>query len=292
MNANSLQTIVQEVFSRPPTQVHYLHSGINQTALVEMGHERCFVKWKTDAPPRFFEAESRGLVALRATGLIRVPEVIQYAERNGSRPAFLVMEWIDEERPSNPRQFAQNFGQALAQQHRITAPAFGLDHDNYIGELPQCNTQRPHWVDFYRDQRITRQMELARVNGHLPARREALLTRLMDRLNDLLSGITSVPSLLHGDLWSGNFLTIGGNLPVVVDPAVYYGEREVEMAFTELFGGFPMGFYAAYREAYPLDPGYEDRRALYQLYPLLVHLNIFGESYGGQVDAVCHRYVG
>ncbi len=135
-------------------------------------------------------------------------------------------------------------------------------------------------------------MALARHNGHLSAARETLLTQLIERLPDLIGSSNSItPSLLHGDLWSGNFLIASDGQPVVVDPAVYYGEREVEIAFTELFGGFPPGFLEAYDEAYPLDSGYSERRALYQLYPVLVHLNLFGESYGRQVDAIFKHYL-
>jgi fructosamine-3-kinase len=124
----------------------------------------------------------------------------------------------------------------------------------------------------------------------LPTQREALLRRLMDRIESILDGLGNPPSLIHGDLWSGNFFVGPDGLPVVVDPAVYYGDREVELAFTQLFGGFPSGFMEAYHDAYPLDAGYEYRRPLLQLYPMLVHLNHFGESYGSGVDAICRRY--
>jgi fructosamine-3-kinase len=287
-----LSTIVRETLSAEPTHIQRVGGGmINQAARVVVGQDQYFVKWKTDAPPLFFQAEARGLGALHAAGAIRVPQVVGCGEAAAHWPAYLILEWIETARV-DARIFAANFGHALGALHRITSPVYGLDHDNYIGELPQSNTPTGNWIDFYRDRRIGVQMELARKQGLLPARREALLRQVMDRLGDLLDGVTLTPSLLHGDLWSGNFLTAAGNQPVVIDPAVYYGHREVEIAFTELFGGFPPGFLTAYREAYPLDPGYERRRSLYQLYPLLVHLNIFGESYGSSVDAVCRQYVG
>jgi fructosamine-3-kinase len=287
-----LHAIVRETFSTEPTHVQHVGGGsINQAARVVVGGDRYFVKWKNDAPPLFFQTEARGLALLRAAGAIRVPQVIGCAEANAHRPAYLILEWIDTA-AVEPRVFAANFGHALGTLHRNTSPTFGLDHDNYIGELPQSNTPAANWIDFYRNRRIGAQMELARKQGLLAARRETLLHQVMDRLESLLDGAALTPSLLHGDLWSGNFLTAAGDQPVVIDPAVYYGHREVEIAFTELFGGFPPGFLAAYHETYPLDPGYERRRALYQLYPLLVHLNIFGESYGPSVDAVCRQYVG
>jgi fructosamine-3-kinase len=220
-----------------------------------------------------------------------VPEVIAQREATDALPAYLILEWIDQAAHSMSRNFATNFGHAIAQLHSITQPMFGLDFNNFIGELPQSNEPTDTWITFYRDQRIAPQVALARERGHLPHERETLLTKLMDRLDDLLAGTSNKPALLHGDLWSGNFLVTAEDQPVIVDPAVYYGEREVEIAFTELFGGFPAGFMNAYREAYPLDPGYEERRTLYQLYPLLVHLNMFGESYGQRVDTICRYYV-
>ncbi len=289
---NVVSIIVREALCAEPTHVQTLGGGsINHAARIETDGSRYFVKWNTYAPPAFFELEARGLALLRAAGALRVPEVIAHSEANDQRPAYLVLEWIEGSRQAESRAFAIHFGQALAQQHHVLGASFGLDHDNYIGELPQSNMQTAGWIDFYRDQRIMPQMMLARKQGLLPAERERRLNKVMERLDDWLGSVKSVPSLLHGDLWSGNFLIGANNQPVVVDPAVYYGDREIEIAFTELFGGFPAGFLSAYNDAYPLEPGYPDRRALYQLYPLLAHLNIFGESYGGQVDTVCRRYV-
>lgn len=293
MNAlpNGLRALLSEALAAEPTRVQYVGGGsINQAARVEVGGSRFFVKWKTDAPPRFFETEARGLDVLRQADEIRVPEVIAFEDATAQRPGYLILEWIDESRRAESLSFAVNFGRALAALHQTSTHYFGLDHDNFIGELPQVNRQTERWAVFYRDQRIAPQIEIARARGRLNAERERALCKLLEQMERLLAGATDVPALLHGDLWAGNFLVTEGNQPVVVDPAVYYGDREVEIAFTELFGGFPPGFLAAYHEAYPLERGYERRRALYQLYPLLVHLNIFGESYGPRVDAVCRQY--
>jgi fructosamine-3-kinase len=285
----SIDAIIRATFAGKVDRIQHLSGGdINQAARVEKDGQVYFVKYKRHAPPHFFERESRGLDLLReaSAGTFRIPTPISCAEETSDCPAYLVLEWIERSQPS--RTFAQDFGRALAQLHRVSDSAFGLDHDNYIGELPQHNDRTANWIDFYRDQRIRPQMELARTNGYLPTLREKLLTQLMERLEDLLANVPSLPSLLHGDLWSGNY--IAGEKPAIYDPAVYYGDREIELAFTELFGGFPSDFYSAYREAYPLHPGYEHRRALYQLYPMLTHLNLFGEGYGGQVDAICRQY--
>lgn len=289
---SGIRALLRGVLPAEPTRVQYVGGGsINQAAKVEAGGRAYFLKWKTNAPPRFFEAEAYGLSLLRGAGAIRVPEVIGFGEGSADQPAYLVLEWIEESRRAESLTFAVNFGRALANLHQVIGEAFGLDRDNFIGELPQHNRPTPDWVAFYRDRRIAPQVEIARARGRLNPDRERMLRKVMERMESLLDGAGEVPSLLHGDLWSGNFLVADSHQPVIVDPAVYYGDREVEIAFTELFGGFPPGFLTAYDEAYPLPRGYARRRDLYQLYPLLVHLNIFGESYGHRVDAVCRSYL-
>jgi fructosamine-3-kinase len=179
----------------------------------------------------------------------------------------------------------------LAALHRHTAEQHGLDQDNFIGRLPQPNTPGDSWAAFYGQHRIGFQMELARQRGRLPKRREDLLTRLIARLPDLLDDTAIQPSLLHGDLWGGTYLIDDRGQAVLIDPAVCYGHREMDLAMSELFGGFSGRFYDAYAAAYPPD-GYPERRALYQLYYILAHLNLFGESYGGRVDSLAAHYVG
>jgi len=161
---------------------------------------------------------------------------------------------------------------------------------NYIGANPQPNEPGPSWVEFFRDRRLGFQRQLARRNGYLDPARERLLERLMSRLTEWIDEAACAPSLLHGDLWGGNFIAGAAGEPVLIDPAVYYGDREAEIAFTGLFGGFGPRFYAAYDEAWPLAPGYAERRDLYNLYHLLNHLNLFGEGHGGSVDAILRRY--
>lgn len=257
---------------------------INEAAQVETASEKFFVKWNPHSPPGMFTAEARGLNLLASAGTLKVPQVILSSEM----PAFLALEWLPIERPKNPTVFADHLGEGLARLHQTTQGKHGLDHDNYIGRLHQSNTPTQSWAAFYRDQRIRVQMGIARQNGRLNPERERLLERLCEKLPGILPDVS--PSLLHGDLWSGNYSGITGDLPVIYDPAVYYGHREVEMAFTELFGGFPGRFYEAYNAAFPLDKGYMERKALYQLYPLLVHLNLFGEGYGSHVDSIARRY--
>ena len=270
---------------------------ICQAARIETDRGPLFVKWKSDAPPEFFAIEARCLQMLQSRNAIRVPEVRAAADRGDEpegvhRPSFIVLEWIEQQPPMDNDTFAESFGRRLAALHArdSNATEFGLGFSNYIGDLRQINERRTVWADFYRDCRIRPQMEIARKKGRLPGERDRLISQLLDRLSDILDGLDSSPSLLHGDLWSGNYLSAGDE-PVLFDPAVYWGEREVEIAYMQLFGGFPSRLYDAYDEAFPLQSGYDYRRPLHQLYPLLVHLNHFGETYGPDVDAVCRTYL-
>lgn len=267
---------------------------INRTARLDTTQGSLFLKWKPDAPPGFFAVEADGLRRLKAAGALRVPEVLAFGETQADCPAYLALEYIETRPPTQPVRFVQNFGEALAALHReVVSPTgqFGLETDNFIGVLPQRNAFQTDWRTFYRECRLLPQIAMARERQLLPAEREHRLMQIVERLDTLLDGLEARPVLLHGDLWSGNFLS-AGNEPVLVDPAVYYGEREIEIAFIELFGGFPSGLLDAYRAATPLDPGYARRRPLHQLVPLLVHLNHFGETYGPDVDAVCRLYLG
>ena len=263
---------------------------INPSARAVIKGESFFVKWNSNALPLLFEVETRGLALLRTANAFRIPAVIAQGEAAADAPAYLVLEWIDATTEVDPQGYAVQFGQALAALHRVFSPTFGLDHDNFIGSLVQTNTPSASWPQFFRDQRIALQIDIARELGHLPPYREALLRDLLNRIESILGDALNPPSLLHGDLWSGNYFAASGNQPVLFDPAVYYGDREIEIAYAQLLGASPF-FLDAYTESYPLDPGYEYRRPLLQLYPMLVHLNHFGERYGEHVDAICRLYL-
>jgi fructosamine-3-kinase len=220
-----------------------------------------------------FAAEADGLEALRAH--IRVPRVLDVGVRDGK--AFILLEHLDLRRSGD----YATLGRMLAKLHRQTGPRFGWARDNYIGLAPQQNGWCDDWAEFWRDQRMRPQLDWARSKG---------FTFEMPDLT-VLKSHQPQPSLLHGDLWSGNagFIADG---PVIFDPAVYYGDREADLAMTELFGGFPAAFYRAYSEAFPLAPGYEERKHLYNLYHLLNHLNLFGGGYLGQVKATLRLLAG
>ncbi|MBN1963115.1 MAG: fructosamine kinase family protein [Anaerolineae bacterium] len=289
MIPREVEQALVEALGVPVAEAYPVHGGdINRAACVTLvDGERVFLKWNQTKPPDFFLAEAAGLRELAAPGVIRVPEVLAV----GQGPLFLALEWIEEARGGYDRdQFAERFGHELAALHRVTAPLHGLDRDNYIGSTPQPNAQTASWTVFYREQRIGAQMDVARRLGRLPANRENILTRLQARLDDLFDDAAMRPALLHGDLWGGNYMVAAGGVPVLIDPAVYYGHRETDLAMTELFGGFPARFYAAYREAYPVE-GYDSRRALYQLYHVLNHMNLFGGGYGSRADALAGRFL-
>jgi len=289
----ALRAALSDRLSGPLTGEQPVYGGdINQAARFSANGTRYFVKWSQQSPPAMFPAEADGLRRLGETDEIRVPAVIALGEADGACPAYLVLEWIETGGARSHDATMEDFGARLAAMHRHTASQHGLEIDNFIGRLPQRNAPDPAWTVFYRDQRIRPQMEMARQRGLLPKRREDLLTRLMDRLPALLDDTAIQPALLHGDLWGGNYLIDDQGNAVLIDPAVYYGHREMDLAMTALFGGFSRRFYEAYATAYPLDPGYDERQPLYQLYYILAHLNLFGESYGGRVDSLAGYYVG
>jgi len=257
---------------------------INAASRVAGNGRTYFVKTNDAAKAGMFAAEAAGLAEIGATKTIRVPQPVCHgASRDTS---WLVVEFIafGGERPGGMR----TLGRQLAALHRTTQDRFGWDRDNTIGTTPQTNTPSTDWVAFWREHRLGFQLGLAERNGYTGAvQRDG--ARLMETLPVFFQTYTPRPALLHGDLWSGNAAFDEAGTPVVFDPAVYYGDREADVAMTELFGGFSGEFYAAYREAYPLDPGYTVRRDLYNLYHVLNHLNLFGGGYLAQAERLIAR---
>jgi len=223
-----------------------------------------------------FEAEADGLRELRSADAIRVPEVLGCGVENGK--SFIMLERFSFDRPSARTE--QQFGERLAKLHRHTADRFGWFRDNTIGLTPQVNTWSDNWIAFFRTHRLGFQLSLARANGYGADLQQAS-QRLTENLPELFKDYEPVPSLLHGDLWSGNWGSVGGE-PVIFDPAVHYGDRESDIAMTMLFGGFGKAFYDAYERSWPMAPGHAQRINLYQLYHVLNHLNLFGRSYLAQ----------
>jgi protein-ribulosamine 3-kinase len=248
---------------------------INQTLRVRYGADSYFVKLNSASRADMFAAEARGLQELRRSETLKVPDPVCWGDDGDS--AYLVLE--DLELGSHGDLAA--LGEGLAAMHRVTRKQFGWDLDNTIGSTLQVNIRNHDWVAFWREHRLQFQLELAAQNGH-GGRLQSQGEKLLDAFPALFVGHSPQPSLLHGDLWSGNYAFSRAGEPTIYDPAVYYGDREADLAMTELFGGFGADFYAAYRAHYPLDPGYGVRKTLYNLYHILNHLNIFGEGYRSQ----------
>lgn len=248
---------------------------------------RLFVKYHPDAPAGMYRAEADGLRWLAEAGALRTPEVVAVGDAAPTR--FLAVEWIDRGRAGTGHDEA--LGRGLAALHRAGAPSFGLGEDNFIGSLPQPNGPLPAWPDFYGARRIEPLARRAVDQGALPGRVMEGVERLRARLPDLC-GPPEPPARLHGDLWGGNELADAGGAPVLVDPAVYGGHREIDLAMMRLFGGFSGGVFAAYAEAHPLAPGHEDRVELYQLYPVLVHVCLFGGGYARSAERILRAYAG
>jgi len=241
--------------------------------------ERLFLKTNPSAPSEMFAVEARGLELLAQARALRVPKVVA-ASAAGERPSFLLLEFIRSEKPR--ADFADRLGQGLAALHRAPRSGFGLDHANFIGPLEQRNREHPSWAEFYRAERLEPQLRAAIDGGRAPRALARDFERLFQALPELV-GEPEPPALVHGDLWSGNVHVDEQGAPCLIDPAVYGGQREVDLAMMKLFGGFSARVFAAYHEAFPLSPGHEARVPLYQLYPLLVHVNLFG---GGYLDSV------
>jgi protein-ribulosamine 3-kinase len=255
---------------------------IHRAMVVEADGERFFVKTNHRSAAPMFDAESDGLRALAATKTIRVPKVIACGETESE--AFLVLEHLDLTGP----QRAEAMGRALAAMHQAPAPHFGWPRDNYIGATPQLSGKADDWADFFAARRLIPQLEWARKKGASRRLYESG-QRLAQDLPAFFDTYRPRPSLLHGDLWGGNAAYLPDGEPVIYDSAVSWGDREADIAMTELFGGFGAAFQRAYEEAWRLDSGYGTRKTLYNLYHVLNHYNLFGGGYSSQAEGMVHR---
>lgn len=257
---------------------------INEAMTVEGGGRRYFIKLNEASREDMFAAEMAGLDALRESAVIRVPEPLGHGTTDGR--AFLVMEYLE----LGGREDPARFGERLAALHRHTAERFGFHHDNTIGSTPQPNAWMDDWIAFMRERRLGHQLALARRRG-ASSRILAAVERVIADLPAFFAGYRPVPSVLHGDLWSGNWGYDERGEPVIFDPATYFGDREADIAMTELFGSPGRGFRDGYDAVWPLDAGYPVRRDLYNLYHILNHFNLFGGGYGEQAARMAGRLV-
>ncbi len=253
--------------------------SINQSCRVTSGQQSWFVKLNRAERLDMFVAEAEGLKALGEAGALRIPQPLCWGE--DGQQAWLVMESLELGGSGD----AVALAEGLAGVHRIRSAHFGWHRDNTIGSTPQINTQESDWLTFWREHRLAFQLQLAAQKG---AASRTLNTgeQVLAHLPVLLDGHDPVASLLHGDLWSGNYAFTRDGLPTIFDPAVYFGDRETDLAMTELFGGFSRDFYAAYQNAWPLDSGYPLRKTLYNLYHVLNHFNLFGGGYLSQAQGM------
>jgi protein-ribulosamine 3-kinase len=259
-----------------PTRQQHVGGGCINDAVVLMADDgqKYFVKLNNASRLDMFVAEATGLEEIVQSGSLRAPRPVCTGIAGGE--AFLVLEHL----PLGGHGNEAALGSGLAAMHRTTREQFGWRRDNTIGSTTQVNTHEDDWVEFYREHRLRFQLELAAENGDRRLLREG--ESLLDALPAFFTNYQPQASLLHGDLWGGNRGALPDGTPVIFDPAVYYGDREADLAMTELFGGFGARFYAAYNEAWPLDGGYRVRRELYNLYHILNHYNLFGGGYASQ----------
>lgn len=258
---------------------------INAAWRLRADDHNVFLKTGPASTYPMFLAEAEGLRELANADAVRVPRVLGCISSGAE--SLLALEWIDFEIAGHAEE--RQLGARLAKQHRVTADHFGWHRDNTIGLTPQVNTWSDDWVRFLSENRIGFQLELAAENGYT-GQFQSIGRQLLDNIGYFFSGYWPEPSLLHGDLWGGNWAASGG-CPVIFDPAVYYGDRESDIAMTRLFGGFGDAFYTAYEEAWPMAPGHEKRILLYQLYHVLNHLNLFGDSYLSRAKDIMYKLI-
>ncbi len=257
-----------------------------QRIITESG-ESYLLKMNNNAPADMFEKEAHGLNELRKADAVRVPAA------KISSVNYLVTEFIGSGNKSNS--FFTDFGRQFADLHRFTNSAFGFYEDNYIGSTPQKNStegsESKNWTEFYFNKRLLSQFLLCEKNGYADTGLRDGIHKLENIIEEILRGSEEEPSLLHGDLWSGNYMVDENGNPCIIDPAVYYGHREADLAMTKLFGGYPDEFYRSYNENYPLKEGWEYRENIYKLYHVLNHLNLFGRGYYGQALSLMKFYL-
>lgn len=278
------EKLQQELYS---LEFHSIGGGcINETYKVDINRGTAFFL-KLNSPtkyPGLFAKEAAGLWVLGKKKNIRVPSVIACEEVDNYQ--VLLLEWV--EPGSRTEQFWKKFGDQLAMLHKSTHSRFGLEEDNYIGSLAQKNEQRENWADFFIDCRLFPQIKLAKDSHLLQTKHMVAFEKLYKKLPEIFDD--EKPALLHGDLWSGNFMCNHRSDPVLIDPAVYFGHRNMDLAMTTLFGGFDKLFYDSYNYQFPLASNYYEQWDICNLYPLLIHLNLFGLSYLGQIESMLRKF--
>ena len=283
-----ISKVLSEFFDSPVEVLSQKPIGggsINSALKVETNKGIFFVKHNSKHSfPAMFEKEALGLKLLGESAAIEVPEVITYDDIGDD--SFLVLKFI--ESGNKPADFWDEFAKNLAALHKNTNKKFGLDHDNYIGSLKQFNDWENTWSDFFREQRLEVQVKMARDSSLLDRSIVSAFERFYKRIDEIFPN--EQPSLVHGDLWGVNFMVGNKGEPIIIDPAVYYGHREMDLAMSQLFGGFSSEFYTSYNKYFPLEKGWQKRMDYCNLYPLLVHVNLFGGGYANSVKSIIGKF--
>jgi protein-ribulosamine 3-kinase len=277
---------IKEKWGSPDCKVTPVSGGsINLTFKVSSGRQHWFCKINSQSEfPHLFKKEAQGLTLIASSHQILTPAGVQAFDIGDKQ--FLVMDWIEE--GNRNEVFWTAFGEELAKLHQVHADQFGLDDDNYMGSVPQINSRTASWKTFFTKQRLQYMVKRNREKGLLNAGHVTQFEKLYTKSDDLFGNVHA--SLLHGDLWSGNFLCNKDSKPVLIDPAVYYGYSLVDIAMTRLFGGFHQHFYQSYNYHSPLPENWEQQCEVLNLYPLLIHLELFGSSYLGKIETVLNKY--
>jgi fructosamine-3-kinase len=258
---------------------------INEAFSLKTNFGKYFIKFNSSTTfPGMFDKEAAGLKILSDTKTIDIPEVT--GTNRTTKYSYLLLQFIENGIPSG--NFWSDFGSKLADLHRNTSEFFGLDHDNYIGSLAQSNKKHPDFYSFFVSERIEPQLKEARNKGAFNHRDTRCFDSLFKSLHNIIP--SEKPALIHGDLWSGNFMVNKDGSPCLIDPAVYYGHREADIAMTQLFGGFQPEFYHAYNQSWPMEKEWQKRTDIFNLYPLLVHVNLFGGGYAAQVLQIIRQF--
>ncbi|NOR88229.1 MAG: phosphotransferase [Bacteroidales bacterium] len=259
--------------------------SINQAFFVQTYTNSYFLKYNdAKAHPLMFTSEFQGLNIMVQTKTIRIPKPLFAYE--GAQYSCILMEYI--ESSEYAPDFWQKFAQDLATLHTQSSPSFGLEFSNYMGSLPQSNSQNPSFTNFFIAERLEPQIRLARNSGYLNSKHLKQAEHLYLELDAIFP--QEKAALVHGDLWSGNFMSDEKGNPVIMDPATYYGHREVDIAMTTMFGGFHVDFYRYYQQCFPMERGWEERLSFYNLYPILIHINLFGSSYLRGFERILNRF--
>lgn len=277
---------LEKIFSRKIKSISALGGGcIASVSKIVTDDNRIFVgKEYSGAKGAIIRNEANGLKELGKSGAVRVPSVIYSDEK------LLITEYIGNGEKS--RDFYENFGRNFARMHRFSADKYGFYEDNFIGDNPQKNLPEfDDWLDFYFNNRLMYQIKLAEKNRYLTSELKNIFSLLENKISEIITDSGEKPSLLHGDLWGGNYLVDVNGDACLIDPAVYYGNREADLAMTKLFGGFSPAFYSSYNEEYPLPDGYDYRENIYKLYHILNHLNLFGAGYYQQAVSLIRYYL-